>query len=164
MADRIAVMNAGVLQQVGTPREIFETPANTFVANFVGEPAMNLLDVEVARRGDSVELHAGAFAFSVRERSLIRRIEQTGLSRFTCGIRPMHISASVERMADASPATVYVLEPLDEFNIVSTQAGNHRLLVETSPDFRPQMDDTLWLQFPEDKLHLFNPETGVRVI
>ena len=164
MADRIAVMNAGVLQQVGTPREIFETPANTFVANFVGEPAMNLLAVEVARRGDSVELHAGAIALSVRERSLIRRIEQTGLSRFTCGIRPMHISASVERMADASPATVYVLEPLDEFNIVSTQAGNHRLLVETAPDFRPQMDDTLWLQFPEDKLHLFNPETGVRVI
>jgi multiple sugar transport system ATP-binding protein len=163
MADRIAVMNAGELQQVGTPREIFETPANTFVANFVGEPPMNLLEAEIARRGDCLELHAGAFTFCLREPSLVRRIEQTGLPRLTCGIRPMHISASFEQRADSSPATVYVLEPLDEFNIVSTQAGNRRLLVETAPDFRPQMDDTLWLQFPEDKLHLFNPETGVRI-
>ena len=75
----------------------------------------------------------------------------------------MHIKAGSERRVDAFPSPVYFVEPLDEFNIVTAQVGTFRLLVETAPDFRPQMDDTLWLRFPENKLHLFNPENGQRI-
>lgn len=163
MADRIAVMNMGELQQVGTPSEIFESPANTFVANFVGEPAMNFLDVKVGSCDGMLELRAEPFVFAMSSPSLARTIRQADLLELTLGIRPMHIKADKERGVDAFPASVYVVEPLDEFNIVTTQVGNHRMLVETDPGFRPQMDEVLWLRFPEDKLQLFNPKTGRRI-
>ena len=88
MADRIAVMNSGELQQVGTPQEIFESPINTFVANFVGEPPMNLLDVEVANCDDSLELRADPFVLPIHDPSLVQTINQANLPKFTLGIRP----------------------------------------------------------------------------
>lgn len=163
MADRIAVMHLGELQQVDTPRAIFERPANRFVANFVGEPPMNFVEVEAVRCDGWLDLRAGPFAAPVRDAALVSALEHAGLDRLTLGIRPMHIQASVTPQPDSVCAQVYVFEPLDEYNIVTTRTGGQRLLVETAPGFRPKMDDNLWLSFPENKLHLFHPTTGRRI-
>jgi len=161
MADRIAVMSQGDLQQLGTPREIFEKPANVFVADFVGEPPMNFVKAELAGSSGGVELRREGFALTVSEPTragALRKLD--GQAGVTIGIRPMHIQAHLAETAGAVPAQVYVTEPLDEFNIVTTIIHGERVLVETAPDVLPEIDQTVWLTFPDDKLHLFHPLTG----
>jgi multiple sugar transport system ATP-binding protein len=160
MADRIAVMNLGELQQLATPREIFENPANKFVADFVGEPPMNFLDVEFTSTSDGVVLKGEAFALTVREPLRVKELQNLGVSKVTLGIRPMHAKAHMSMVDGAVKAQVYVVEPLDEFNIITVTFNGFRFLVETEPEFRPDFDQTIWVTIPDEKLHLFHPESG----
>ncbi len=94
MSDKVAVMNHGVLEQVGTPGELYERPANLFVANFIGEPPMNLLPVELSRQ--SQRLHVDGQGWSLRLNEMqSRRLDQyVGNSAITLGIRPEHLPVS----------------------------------------------------------------------
>lgn len=160
MADRIAVMNLGELQQLASPQEIFENPANKFVAEFVGEPPMNFLDVEFISTGDGIELKGSAFNLTIRGKERIEALQKLEQPKITLGIRPMYIQAHMSQVEAAIPAQVYVVEPLDEFNIITVTMNGTRFLVETEPDFQPDFDQRIWLTIPEEKLHLFHPETG----
>jgi len=95
MADRIAVMNQGELQQLGTPQEIFEKPATAFVADFVGEPPMNFLKVELTASSTGVELRREGFAISVSEPVRVQALKKLDHQRgVTLGIRPMHVGCT----------------------------------------------------------------------
>lgn len=157
MADRIAVMNRGELQQLATPQEIFEHPENAFVADFVGEPPMNFLDVEMVNGGEGLEFKREGFAIyvtgAVRKHALVK-LDQPYAK---LGIRPMHVRLHITEAAGSVPAQVYVVEPLDEYNIVTVTINEKRILVETSPKVFPEIDQTVWLTFPEEKLHFFHP-------
>ena len=72
----------------------------------------------------------------------------------------MHIDLHLSQSNGAVPAQVYVVEPLDEFNIITITVNGKRLLVESDPAVLPDIDQTVWLTFPEDKMHLFHPESG----
>jgi multiple sugar transport system ATP-binding protein len=160
MADRIAVMDLGVLQQLATPMEIFEHPANAFVADFVGEPPMNFLEVEITRDGEQMALQREGFATNVRRPATLEILEKLNQRQVTLGIRPLHIRPHPKQVDGAIPAQVYVVEPLDEFNIITATVGGERVLVETAPKVVPEIDQTIWLTFPEEKLHLFHHDTG----
>jgi ABC-type sugar transport system ATPase subunit len=160
MADRIAVMHLGEIQQLDTPKEIFENPANKFVADFVGEPPMNFLDVEFTSTVDGVELKGEAFVLAVREPSRVKELRKLEDSKVTLGIRPMHIHAHLSQVEGAIEAQVYVVEPLDEFNIITVTFNGSRFLIETEPEFRPDFDQTIWVTIPDENLHLFHPENG----
>ncbi len=164
MADRIAVMNLGELQQLASPREIFENPANKFVAEFVGEPPMNFLDVEFTSTADEIELKGSAFNLTLRGKERIEVLQKLDQPKITLGIRPMYIQAHMSQVEAAIPAQVYVVEPLDEFNIITVTMNGTRFLVETEPDFRPDFDQRIWLTIPEEKLHLFHPVTGENLL
>jgi len=160
MADRIAVMDLGELQQLASPKEIFENPANQFVADFVGEPPMNFWEVEFSSTSDGVELIGEEFSVMVRELSRVEELRKLEVSNVTLGIRPMHAQAYISPVEGAVEAQVYVVEPLDEFNIVTVTINGSRFLVETDPEFLPDIDQTIWIVIPDVKMHLFHPDTG----
>jgi len=160
MADRIAVMNLGELQQLAPPLEIFENPANKFVADFVGEPPMNFLDAEFVNTSEGIDLRGEAFALKIQGKLRIAELQKLEKPKVTLGIRPMNIQAHMSKVEGAIPARVYAVEPLDEFNIVTVTLNGSRYLVEVEPEFRPDFDQTIWLIIPEEKIHLFHPVTG----
>jgi ABC-type sugar transport system ATPase subunit len=160
MADRIAVMNLGELQQLATAREIFENPANRFVAEFVGEPPMNFLDADITGHSDKVDLQGDGFSLTVNDPARVEALRQLEQPKVTLGMRPMHIEAHMSQVEGATPAQVYVVEPLDEFNILTVIFNGSRILIESEPDFHPETDQPIWLTFPQENLHLFDPVAG----
>ena len=121
LADRIVVMREGVVEQVGTPMEIYHDPVNQFVASFFGSPAMNLIDGEV-------RLTTGGPAFSFNG----REVPLTGLGRVpdgpaTLGVRPEAVR--VEGVTDGYPARVSLIEPLGKETLLYLDYGTERLLI-----------------------------------
>lgn len=160
MADRIAVMHLGELQQLDTANEIFNNPVNKLVAEFVGEPPMNFLETEIASNLDGFVLQSEGLTITVKEplrADVLKKLDQPKVS---VGMRPMHIEVNRSQVEGAIPAQVYIVEPLDEFNIVTVTINGSRILVESEPDFRPKINEVIWLTFPENEMHLFHPATG----
>jgi multiple sugar transport system ATP-binding protein len=153
MGDRIAVMRLGVLQQVGTPEELYTQPRNVFVAGFVGSPAMNLLPVE----GAEGALVDDGF-----------RIEAPGLGsalggrRAIAGLRPEDIDIAAgepgEREAGFE-ATVDVVEYLGDEQLLHVDVAGRRLVAKLPAEPRARPGDRLRLSLPLAKLHLFDAET-----
>jgi multiple sugar transport system ATP-binding protein len=164
MADRIAVMNLGELQQVGTPQQIFESPANTFVANFVGEPPMNFVEMDIQTCGDEIHLNIEGLGVRIAQGSTIRALQGLGTPKVTLGIRPMYVKMETRQTEGMAPAQVYFVETLDEFNITSLKIGDIRILAENDPAFCPMIGDVVWIQFPEENLNLFDVRTGRNVV
>ena len=168
LADRIAVIHEGLLQQIGTPHEIYNKPDSLFVAGFMGMPTMNLLDAEVTVRGGESVLwlrHTDIY-FSLspeRQANTTSRAVENGL---VFGIRPEHITAGHQSGGDAIPVDVHLVEPLGPVNILDIRLGTHPetqepilLRVRTHPTFQVTAADTVWLNFDEAEMHLFDRET-----
>jgi multiple sugar transport system ATP-binding protein len=166
MADRIAVMNLGELQQLETPKVIFENPANTFVADFVGEPPMNFINMEITNCSDHIELNGSGVSIVVREKSRSQALLNLNQPNITLGIRPMYIETKMSSTPGSFPTQVYAVEPLDELNIITTKlSGNGKhMLIETEPLVRPEFDDVIWLTIPEEKVLFFHPTTGKNLL
>jgi multiple sugar transport system ATP-binding protein len=138
LASRVAVMKKGRLQQFDTPLNIYNHPANRFVAEFVGSPSMNFIDGEVAAR-----------------------ILQTPISdRVTIGIRPEHIQVLITPEDGAIEARVYVTELMGNETFVFLSVGNNRLIARAPAEFRADVDTKVWLRVATEKIHWFDPATG----
>ena len=155
MSDRIAVMNGGRINQVGTAAEIYDHPADTFVAGFIGEPAMNLLDCD--REGDLLRLNGA----SVPIPEHYPRAEGAIPRELVLGIRPFFID--VADAADAKhgvPVTVFVFEALGDMTLITARLGDSVVLVAKPPAFRAKPGDQLWLGFAPGHILLFDRNTG----
>jgi multiple sugar transport system ATP-binding protein len=136
MGDRIAVMRDGLLQQIGTPEELYTSPQNVFVAGFIGSPAMNLVPSEVVDAG------GGRIA----------------------GFRPEHVDVGPGRGDALSfPATVEVVEYLGDEQLVHVTRKDTALQAKVPVEERVRPGEEVTLSVPRDKLHLFDPETEERV-
>jgi ABC-type sugar transport system ATPase subunit len=152
MADRIAVMNDGVLQQVGAPRELYEAPANRFVAGFIGESPMNFFAAD--------HLGGGGAAMAQGLESL-----QTGLDgqALTVGIRPEHITFS---RSEASGAVLDVsMAVLDreccgDRDLLRVDSALGRLNIELAAPSGIRAGDQLLGLLPQERLHLFDARSG----
>jgi ABC-type sugar transport system ATPase subunit len=146
LATRIAILNAGELQQIGTPDEVYDHPANLFVAEFIGSPPMNLL--EVTRDGDAL-VAAGGW-----------RISDTATDRpdgeITVGLRPEGIAIG----AEGHPAEVVAVEPLGSEVIVDVRAGGKTVRVRAAPDLRPKPGSTVHLEVAPGAVRLFDRASG----
>ena len=158
MADKIVVMNAGHIEQVGAPLELYDRPANLFVAAFIGSPAMNLIR-GVARPG-GVAAAAGAAA-DRRARSRGRRRGGQG-----GGLRhPPRAPRPVDEGADEGlPARVRVVEPTGAETMAYLECGGQELaaVFHDRPDLAPGQEVRLAPR--ADKAHLFDPETGQEAV
>ena len=148
LADRVVVMRAGQVQQVGTPTQIYDRPANTFVAGFIGNPAMNLMDGR---------MEAGAFIADAT------RIE--GLSApdgpITLGFRAE--DARVTANSGAITAQVYSMELLGDSTMVTVRAGGALVAVKAPKDYRIDIGQSVSIAIPTTACHLFNVKTGARL-
>jgi multiple sugar transport system ATP-binding protein len=148
LADRVVVMRAGQVQQVGTPTQIYDRPANTFVAGFIGNPAMNLMDGR---------MEAGAFIADAT------RID--GLSApdgpITLGFRAE--DARVSAQSGAITAPVYSMELLGDSTMVTVRAGGALVAVKAPKDYRIDIGQSVSIAIPTTACHLFNVKTGARL-
>ena len=158
MGDRVAVIKDGVLQQVDSPRAMYDRPANVFVAGFIGSPAMNLFDVEVATDGTT---SLGTFTMTLpREASAALTSTRANL-----GVRPEDLSLVGD--GKGIPATVEVVEELgsDAFLHASVRGSDHTQLLVARVDPRnpPGKGQEVWLAPTTTDLHWFDTATGSRV-
>jgi multiple sugar transport system ATP-binding protein len=150
LADRVVVMNKGEFQQVGTPAEIYDRPANTFVAGFIGSPAMNLVDGEI--RG-------GVFTAP--------GIRIAGLAGATDGAVTLGFRAEdavLRADADAPiQARIYSLELLGDATLVTIRSGSALVAVKASKTFRAEIGERVGFGIGVDQCHLFDHRTGQRL-
>ena len=149
LADRVVVMKAGLVQQVGSPTEIYDTPANTFVASFIGNPAMNLIDGAVK---DGVFTAKG-----------------TTVPGLTADDGPMTLGYRAEdaSLAEAGQgqinAPIYTLELLGDATMISVRVGGALVSVKADKSYRAEIGDPVSIAIPAGICHLFHAETGARI-
>jgi multiple sugar transport system ATP-binding protein len=159
MADRIAVMHLGVLQQYATPDEIYNRPLNTFVAGFIGSPAMNLLRGQVTTQDGRVAVAGeGGWSLPLAD-GPGRRALSSSTGQVIVGVRHGHIRLSMEPQAGWMESRVYTVEPTGDLTYVHLKLGDHLLVASNHADFRAAPDALIWIMFDQDHLHLFDAET-----
>ena len=164
MADRIAVMHLGELQQVGTPKEVYERPRTEFVGGFIGEPPMNFADCELKREEGKTFVESPSFKKLLSPEMGDELKTYQGLSQVRLGIRPESITASKTPLEDGIKTSVYLLEPQGERTILGVQlAGGELFLVEVPPEFEAKLDEIIYLQFREP-IHLFETERRTNIV
>ncbi|MEM7469746.1 MAG: ABC transporter ATP-binding protein [Pseudomonadota bacterium] len=149
LADRVVVMEKGIVQQVGTPTDIYDNPANTFVASFIGNPAMNLIDGE---------LKGGTFTAP--------NIEVKGLTgqdgAVTLGYRAEDASVATGDAPEIT-APVYSMELLGDATMITVKSGSALMAVKADKEFRAEIGDSFAANVPASICHLFDKATGARL-
>ncbi|WP_407320574.1 sn-glycerol-3-phosphate ABC transporter ATP-binding protein UgpC [Isoptericola halotolerans] len=170
MGDRIAVLKDGLLQQVGTPREMYDTPANVFVAGFIGSPAMNVGTFDV-KDGKAVVGHAAVPI----DRDAISQLTDADGGKITVGFRPEALNIVSAGSPDALQVEVNLVEELgsDAFVYGSLKSegvtgdlhsGNSdQVIVRIDPRDVPMKGDTIHVTIEPGKSHVFSPATGARL-
>jgi multiple sugar transport system ATP-binding protein len=161
MADRIAVMQGGVLQQYDTPEAVFTQPANIFVAGFIGSPAMNLVPLTAEQTSDGVVL-GGAEGWQLRlSEQNQRRVLAAGTRNVVLGARHSTITLSKTDSAGAVPGLVYTVEPTGDITFVHVRLGAvETLVVSVPPDRHLRPNEAVWVSFDQARLHMFNAASG----
>ena len=148
LADRVVVMNKGAVQQVGTPLDIYDRPANTFVAGFIGSPAMNLIE--------------GRMTGGVFEADHVRI---PGFAGIADGPVTLGFRAEDARIAETGEiaAPVYSMELLGDASMATVQAGGALVAVKAAKDFMAEIGQPIAAHVPADICHLFDAATGQRI-
>ena len=170
LATRIAVLKDGVLQQFGTPAQIYDDPANLFVADFMGSPPMNLIPVTVRADGAGpslvVERATGGPATVPAGRA--KGLEARAGGEAILGIRPEAITeVPADGVADGAAVVecqIEVVEPAGADTYVITHLGGKEVVARTSPDCEVRAGETLPLAFRMDKAVFFDPATHDRIV
>jgi multiple sugar transport system ATP-binding protein len=162
MASRIAVMNAGLLQQIDSPQNLYDRPNNLFVAGFIGSPAMNFFPATITRQDGKLFVDAGAFAVQIPENRNNVYAPYAG-KQVIFGIRPEDIHnpqfAPPEIIAQPVRATVEVTELMGYEILVYLRSGDHNFVARVDPRTRVSMDDEMEVAFNMDNMHIFDRET-----
>jgi multiple sugar transport system ATP-binding protein len=154
MADKIVVLNAGEVEQVGSPLELYDRPANMFVAGFLGSPAMNFLEGTVSSNphpglqlADGTSVHLDAIPAEVMGRAVV-------------GVRPEDILLDAEA---GTPAKVIVVEPTGAETHLAVEMAGHELTCVLRERVRLQPNETVKLSFRREAVHFFDPVSTQRI-
>ena len=149
LADRVVVMKGGVVQQVGSPTEIYDRPANAFVASFIGSPAMNLMEGQVS---------GGVFSAA--------HVEIRGLNApdgpLTLGFRAEDADLAPQGSGQIT-APIYTLELLGDATMISVRVGDALVSVKADKSYRAEIGDMVSFSIPNEICHLFNAKDGARL-
>ncbi|RRV18199.1 ABC transporter ATP-binding protein [Pseudomonas saudiphocaensis] len=163
LGDKVAVMKDGVVQQFGTPKDIYDNPANLFVASFIGSPPMNFVPLRLSRRAGGWS----ALLESDRDRCELPLRLATDESlegrEVILGIRPEQIGVGVEGASLSLRAEVQVVEPTGPDTMVFVKLNDAKVCCRLAPDLAPDPGQTMCLQFEPEKVLLFDAQTGERL-
>ncbi len=164
MADRVVVMNAGRIQQIGSPIELYEKPSNLFVAGFIGEPPMNFIECTLDREGNKFFLRSAFFNFEL-DKELGSKIlkESKNPQKLIMGVRPgdMILGKSESAHSYSLRGQIFGIEPHGESSVVILDLEKDTQIYIEAPGLPDAAEgEVAWVSFPKDKLHLFDEETG----
>ena len=168
MADRVAVLEEGSIQQIGTPIDIYNSPANLFVAGFIGNPSMNLLSCHLVADGDQFFGRlAGGFQFLITDSETVRTLTNSAKdARVVLGVRPEDVIVNHQAMPGATSIEIYSFEPLGAETIVeliigkNEQGANLILRARAPSTLSVEIGQTLNMAFVPERLHFFYRDTG----
>lgn len=148
LADRVVVMQGGIVQQVGSPTAIYDRPANAFVASFIGSPAMNLVDGSIM---------GGVF-----------EAEHIKVSGIKAADGPLKLGfraedAAIVQNGGEIHAAVYTMELLGDATMITVRVNGELVSVKAAKDYRAQIGDMVRISAPKEICHLFDTKTGVRI-
>jgi multiple sugar transport system ATP-binding protein len=150
LADRVVVMSRGIVQQIGTPKDIYDRPANTFVAGFIGSPAMNLVPGKIEN---------GVFS---GENILVSGLATAANGPVTLGFRAEDASLAEGQRGDIA-APIYSLELLGESSMVNMHVAGELVSIKASKDYTAQIGQPVAATVPPRACHLFDSRTGARL-
>ena len=159
LGDRIVIMKDGYIQQIGTPQEVFNHPANLFVAGFIGMPVMNFFDAQLVREGSKYFVEVGGYRTELsaqKEERLLKNDVQS--QEITLGVRPEHTDVSDSGVA----ATVEVAEMMGSSVHLHVNADGHDVIIivpTTEMTGNYEMGDTVHFSFKGNVAHVFSKET-----
>lgn len=169
MASRIAVLDKGVLQQVGTPQELYDGPDNIFVAGFIGSPGMNFFDVKVTGREEELYLDSESLHLKVPSWKAQKLAPYIG-KNVTFGIRPEDIFVK-EYVPSGIPSTAEVTARVDVIEVMGNElfiylvSGKHQqFLARVDPRVKAQMGQDINIVFNMDNMYAFDTKTGNAIV
>jgi multiple sugar transport system ATP-binding protein len=163
LADRIAIMNEGVLQQVGSPSDVYLHPANLFVAQFVGSPVMNIARAKLNANGTNTRVLLGdggaAFDFPA---DLPERLAGASApdAELVLGVRPEGVLVARQETNGHIPVEAHIIEPLGAYDIVDLKVGGQFLRARTSSGYVGNPGDVVWAKLDESQTHFFDSKSG----
>ncbi len=162
LADRIVVMNEGVIMQLGSPMEVYKNPANLFVAGFIGSPAMNFLAVQVTSDNDNLLVVGKNFKLTIPAK-LHARFQHTRGRELIFGIRPEHIyDYSIKGSfpgGEILNALIEVVEPIGSEVVLLASCGSSQLTARVDPQTQAKPQVQLELVLDMNHMHLFDSDT-----
>ena len=165
LADRIAILNFGVLQQIGTPEEVYEYPENLFVADFVGEPPMNFIKATLIREKNDyiAKLYNQKLKIPENYKDSMEKFYKGDDTEIMLGIRPIYIYISKPGENQIINGEVYVFEDIGESGILTVQIGDALIRVELNPGYSFKLGEKVNITFDLEKILIFNPISGKRI-
>ena len=162
MASRIAVMNIGMLQQVDSPQQLYDNPANMFVAGFIGSPAMNFFDASVAKANGALRMDVGDFSVEVPKDKQAAYATYEGKD-VVFGLRPEDIHDPNFKPPGINEslveAKVEVTELMGNEVFIYAQSGNNKYVARVDPRTSARVGETQQVVFNMNNMHLFDKET-----
>ncbi len=159
MADKMAVMHNGDLQQYDTPAQIFANPMNVFVASFIGSPAMSLIPVEASTvKGRTVLTSAEGWTLTLADQNA-RKVQNAKSKKIVLGARHSTIRLHKSKVEAGVPAKVYTVEPTGDVTFVQVFLSGAIVNISLPPTVDIKLDDQVWLEFDQTRIHLFDGET-----
>jgi len=167
LGSKIIVLNEGSIQQIGTPDEIYDAPANNFVAGLFGSPPMNFLDAELTRQNGDAVVTCGPLHLPLPPKVGAHVFDHAHSRQVTLGIRPEAIHQSPDAIEGGVPASVYVTEPLGH-NVILDIRFNDRIIRARGDRDDDRLanllpDDPIYIRFDAAQLHIFDRVTGERL-
>jgi len=159
IADTICILNKGVIQQIGTPRDIYENPSNDFVSKLIGDPPMNLIDVNVEELNSNKYLSYENLKIKM-DKEMISKYKALNLSNNTVriGVRPHDIKITNQKEDNLLniPAKLFLISTIGKYNILTLKVGNDILMDTTVPsEIKPAINEKMYLDFKN--IYMFKP-------
>jgi multiple sugar transport system ATP-binding protein len=163
MGDRIIVLNQGVIQQIDDPLSLYHSPANRFVAGFIGSPPMNFLEGELQQEAGSLFFVSDGFSLKIPDR-MHEPLQQHGATEVTFGIRPEDILGRDVPDDAAADARVDVVEPLGSEIILYLVVGDWTLVGKVDSTIHPDPNTDLRIGFDMSRCHFFDTKEGQAIV
>jgi multiple sugar transport system ATP-binding protein len=160
LADRIVIMHDGVLQQVGTPSEVYLHPDNLFVAQFIGSPVMNVANAEVREAAGGAEVVVDSEAFALPGEVLGMLEAKHAGRQVALGIRPEGVLIAREQQAGYLPVEAHIIQPFGGFDIVDLKVGEQTLRARTEAGYVGRAGDRVFARIDPAQAHFFDIKSG----
>ncbi len=160
LADRIVVMNEGILQQVGSPTEVYLHPANLFVAQFIGSPVMNIAPTQVSQAEGKARIAIDNQHFDMPTELLSMLESKKASSQLSLGVRPEGVLVSHDPQPGSLPVEAHIVQPFGGFDIVDLKVGEKTMRARTTSGFVGKAGDRVFARIDPAQAHFFDTNSG----